>query len=156
MRHLEWRSFWIFLIDKWTNSCHTLNSGNLLPKLAVIGQRCYEEEDDKRKRVYWCMMHEITCYRVLLIAATWWSWQKNVSKKKLRTPNENPLLPRSTPDPHQQIVAYSLLSERVTLYAFERWLVSSNRGLGQFRQAKKNISERNPDPNLLKEKDTWY
>ena len=64
----------------------------------------------------------------------WWSWQKDVSKKKPRAPNENPLLPRSTPDPHQQVVAYILKSERVTVYAFERWLVSSNRGLGQFRQ----------------------
>ena len=81
---------------------------------------------------------------------------KKSKQKKLRAPNENPLLPRSTPDPHQQIVAYILKSERVTLYAFERWLVSSNRGLGQFRQANNNISERNPDPNLLKEKDTWY
>ena len=71
-------------------------------------------------------------------------------KKKLRAPNENPLLLRSTPIHSSNI----LKSERVTLYAFERWLVSSNRGLGQFRQAKKNISEWNPDPNLLKEKDT--
>ena len=45
---------------------------------------------------------------------------KKCKQKKLRAPNENPLLPRSTPDPHQQIVAYILKSERVTLYAFER------------------------------------
>ena len=36
------------------------------------------------------------------------------------------------------------LSDRVTLYAFTRWLVSSKRGLEQFRQANDSISERNP------------
>ena len=40
-------------------------------------------------------------------------------------------------------------SERVTLYAFERWLVSSNRGLGQLRQANNNISERSPNMVLM-------
>ena len=31
-------------------------------------------------------------------------------------------------------------SDRVTLYAFARWLVSSRRGLGQLRQANTNVS----------------
>ena len=135
MRDLEWRPF--FPIDKWTNSCHTFNSGNLLPKLAVIGQRCYEErlEGGGWRTEKGCidarnnMLPRATDSRVVTNDAS--------KKKKLRAPNENPLLPRSTPDPHQQIVAYILKSERVTLYAFERWLVRANRGLGQFRQAKK-------------------
>ena len=44
----------------------------------------------------------------------------------------------------ERMVRKRLTKSERTLYAFARHLVSSKRGLGQFRQANTNISERNP------------
>ena len=44
----------------------------------------------------------------------------------------------------ERMVRKRLTKSERTLYAFARHLASSKRGLGQFRQANTNISERNP------------
>ena len=64
---------------------------------------------------------------LLLHIVTWDGWTKNLTKFQ----SEGRMVhKRLTPKP-----------KRVILNAFERWLVSSNRGLWQFRRANNNISK---------------